>query len=562
MSIPRTYAPIKIQDFTLTPLKVNKQFYLHSDQLNTTGSGYTLVDGYYSSIITPIFTFKAQNDPINSSNGSYKHVTWKSIDHLYYREPYHPFNSFEHSNKRYTHKFLNLSASILSVPYMDYGEKIKPGSVRIYNSDLDLEIVDDSNGNLYDPVLRSSIAKFENSSTIGYWGFNSQFREFKYNYGYLEHGKYHYESSVFSTDNYPSIIYNTSFYSGPVISGSNCGISAEFNRSGEGYGFIRTPNQTYFNFDSTNEFVISFWINPASSHPQTGSIISKNGVEFVNQLGDLPYTYSSNGTVTSGKHISGSHLNRPIDVFPFDFTYVNDQIIFGRSDGVNSVRLELPVSSSVWSHVSAIRYKQGSTYRINFRINGDEQVADVPDSTNNPINKHDLMFGSRTMDGINPYYGALDEVRFVNQVAYNSGSLDESFYNQLPNLDYMYNTDIVGNVFYRRGNIVVTPLNQKYQDIMSGSYTVEYKSVHTIYQYEVLCRIKKGDFNCTLNPTALESPQTDLLRSEVTGSKFRPYATTVGLYNDQGELVAVGKFGQPVQMREDVDINVLVRWDV
>lgn len=40
-----------------------------------------------------------------------------------------------------------------------------------------------------------------------------------------------------------------------------------------------------------------------------------------------------------------------------------------------------------------------------------------------------------------------------------------------------------------------------------------------------------------------------------------PYATSIGLYNDSGELMAVAKLGQPLQMRDDVDINVAIRWD-
>lgn len=41
-----------------------------------------------------------------------------------------------------------------------------------------------------------------------------------------------------------------------------------------------------------------------------------------------------------------------------------------------------------------------------------------------------------------------------------------------------------------------------------------------------------------------------------------PYATRVGLYNGSGELLAVAKLSQPIQMRDDVDMNLLIRWDV
>ena len=46
----------------------------------------------------------------------------------------------------------------------------------------------------------------------------------------------------------------------------------------------------------------------------------------------------------------------------------------------------------------------------------------------------------------------------------------------------------------------------------------------------------------------------------VTGSAF-PYITTIGLYDDKARLLAVGKFAEPVQKRNDIDMNFVIRWD-
>jgi hypothetical protein len=50
--------------------------------------------------------------------------------------------------------------------------------------------------------------------------------------------------------------------------------------------------------------------------------------------------------------------------------------------------------------------------------------------------------------------------------------------------------------------------------------------------------------------------------SFVSGSDFAPYITTIGLYNDAAQLLAVGKLAQPVKKRNDVDMNFLVRIDL
>ena len=67
-------------------------------------------------------------------------------------------------------------------------------------------------------------------------------------------------------------------------------------------------------------------------------------------------------------------------------------------------------------------------------------------------------------------------------------------------------------------------------------------------------------FNKTMNPTSTQSPKSNLYLNDFTGS-LSPYATTVGLYNKDYQLVAVGKLGRPLKMRDDVDINIIVRWD-
>lgn len=51
------------------------------------------------------------------------------------------------------------------------------------------------------------------------------------------------------------------------------------------------------------------------------------------------------------------------------------------------------------------------------------------------------------------------------------------------------------------------------------------------------------------------------MKSFVTGSNFKNYFTTLGLYNPNGDLIAIGKL-PAIQNRDDVDITVKVRLDL
>jgi len=56
--------------------------------------------------------------------------------------------------------------------------------------------------------------------------------------------------------------------------------------------------------------------------------------------------------------------------------------------------------------------------------------------------------------------------------------------------------------------------------------------------------------------------QTGILKNNVTGSAFQPYITTVGLYNDANELIAVGKMGQPVPKSANTEMTIVVKIDI
>lgn len=51
------------------------------------------------------------------------------------------------------------------------------------------------------------------------------------------------------------------------------------------------------------------------------------------------------------------------------------------------------------------------------------------------------------------------------------------------------------------------------------------------------------------------------LIDNITGSDFRPYATTVGLYNAANELLVVGKLATPYPIPSNTDMTFVIRWD-
>ncbi len=122
-------------------------------------------------------------------------------------------------------------------------------------------------------------------------------------------------------------------------------------------------------------------------------------------------------------------------------------------------------------------------------------------------------------------------------------------------------TNHVGNVFSKQGQVVISTPDYRFNDIITTPYTASYRSTKTIHELGVVAKIASGDFNVSSN-LSLTGDDDITFKSFATGSAFAPYITTVGLYNDAGQLLAIGKLAQPVKKRSDVDMNFLVRIDL
>ncbi len=176
---------------------------------------------------------------------------------------------------------------------------------------------------------------------------------------------------------------------------------------------------------------------------------------------------------------------------------------------------------------------------------------------------------------------------------------------------------IIGNVMYGQGLIVITETgsyNRVGSTSGSDGWSVSFKSTQTIYEREVFCNVERGEFLGLKNPTAYPGnsgsfsiPEglfsgsysvghrnistlfpasssfktkevTDEISGEtyltndnyrgtgsyqdfVTGSNFAPYITTIGLYDDNDDLLAVGRLAKPVKNDKELNISFILRFD-
>jgi hypothetical protein len=183
----------------------------------------------------------------------------------------------------------------------------------------------------------------------------------------------------------------------------------------------------------------------------------------------------------------------------------------------------------------------------------------------------------------------------------------------IPFLQGAAGSDKIGNIFYTQGLIVLT---RDAASLLNTNWELSFKSTKTIYEHEYLLIANDDEFNVSQNPTAVveigketqfitgsdnkiykttttpgakyikklltfEDGNTldfrysgsigntkagfehyDLSGSvDSTGSFLAPFITTIGLYDDNCDLVAIAKLPQPIKSMPDLTVNFIVRFD-
>jgi hypothetical protein len=129
---------------------------------------------------------------------------------------------------------------------------------------------------------------------------------------------------------------------------------------------------------------------------------------------------------------------------------------------------------------------------------------------------------------------------------------------------------IVGNIFYNEGLVVlkgsglnVESPNSDFGEVSSTNFKwrVRFKGVHRIPVKVFRCHAPAGQLNASTNPTFFKvlTGSTAEFRNEkqLVLSQSLTYITTVGLYNEDYELVGMAKLAQPI--KKEVSKNYLFK---
>ena len=546
---------------TIDPSNISKlPFTTHKEFVITDATSGSY--GLHASTGTYLTGSFASTDPINP-DGTYQRGIWHFIDQMYYKFGVGIINPYSAVHSQIRTLKLHERTSVISIPMELCGEKMQPKKITLIDDSgaTTLTIKDDGYGNLYDASIDTSNFA-TGSALIAHYSFDN---------GYIR--KNRTDSRIILDDSQvghygwgQSVIYKDGVF----------GTGITFTGVSSSYGRIESYED--INFKKDDEFTISFHVALPISQSDTSqtynTIFGKEGrwaryEEHLLQPGDSPDVIPEKiSNVQSSDHQApkfGLNVDEDSAPYPYIFGVYNHtatdpgRLFFRRGIGSSGSAdyVELITTASIadgtYKHVT-VRKKDNE---LKLYVDRTLHIS-VSETTVATDNKSDLWLGRDGL-GNTPCSCSLDELRF-----YDIGLSESEIYSLH---DTPSNTNMVGNVFYTHGIMTITHPDSTYDDVGQGiganGFTLTHRATQEHVENEIICIINKGEFNMSTNPTIRKTGRLDdtELLGIATHSSFNSYFTTLGCYNDEGDLLVIGKTSRPIKNDKNLALAVAIRWD-
>jgi len=315
------------------------------------------------------------------------------------------------------------------------------------------------------------------------------------------------------------------------------------------FSYNSTPNDGYITYyTGTNTFFSIDGLTTTNGEYQ--SLV----YALTNQLYYQSYTSSLNTqSLATSVYYESASSQRPTSSY---YKYEEKNIIKNFPSGSGDRIGLLGISSDLYgNNILPYSFKVSSSLIIMI----DDGNGNLYDVTYIPTLYVDSLY-------VNPYYAL--------STGYISSSYLTSSYLTEDGSDFV--PIHIGNIFYGQGMCVIT--NNDYINFLSSPVFpigVEFQNDYTIYETEVRCIVKESEFNASYNPSMQAGTITSAsisssvfyyndgtLKDFATGSDFSPYVTSIGLYNDDDDLLAVAKLAKPILISPNTDMAFIVKYDV
>ena len=116
-----------------------------------------------------------------------------------------------------------------------------------------------------------------------------------------------------------------------------------------------------------------------------------------------------------------------------------------------------------------------------------------------------------------------------------------------------------GSYFNMQEQIVSGSISGSAAALTNRIQNIEFQNTTDLNSTVYFCRAASNEFNYSANPTYLSMSQVRV--KEIRSDEPISYITTVGLYGDDNELLAVAKLSEPLKKTPSNEFTLRVRLD-
>lgn len=479
------------------------------------------------------------NDKVISQSGSLfttnyisKNSVWGSVDSQFYRHYYSNSKaSFGQIDLIRQPRQLSTDAMVFSIPQNQFGEGVERLTMQFTVNGI--TYIDDLYGNIVRQTNRWTPTGEISASNVVFALKPSLYTK--------QLGKVLSQRSTYATDLYQADVALTNI----LVTSSIFETELKTNRSQYATSSItivpagERDNQL-FNFQN-KDYTITLTFTTSSN--ATSSLLLEK----------------YNRTNQTRLDPNGNVVTETVNRYPYRLSHVTEsnQIVFEKRSNTTTLR-----------HASTFTYDQsmplalsrsGSTFTLYNGANTSTFTDTLYENERYCVNKSNVYIGSTEFNASG------STVDFGNVIFYNTAFNQDHYNNLTSSICFNNPYKSVGIIARKQGLVVITD-RQLVRDIQTyGITSFQYRGTLTTYENEVSCTISPGEFLRSNNPTLQQyDPNIDqyTLQGFATASTFVPYVTRVGLYNDNNQLMVIGSLSQPLQLPQNVDTTIIVRYDV
>ena len=338
---------------------------------------------------------------------------------------------------------------------------------------------------------------------------------------------------------------------GTIVSGTYNAGTTEHNIKNYSHGMFQSVyDYPYLSSSANHIFDITLGYSSGSGYSSSANTQNSKKLNIYNQMAQVLMGYNDNGSILEfdedGNLLAGGTKQKEVFFVNFSRLLIKDEVKKGSFQMEFGTKAAFATNKTVFQERVKLTDASGSSSYL----------------VNSPVGEYGILYatGSVGTNVLKSTQVAAGLIFYQAGVAVITGSL---FNDQADGglLNNARGTCQMGLLMGPSGFNFITgsQISSSADAIRTRLYNIQFNNTVELNSSVYFCRVNNTEFNYSSNPTYLNNSKIRV-KKEVSDVPVS-YITTVGLYSDNNELMAVAKLSEPLKKTPDNEFTIRVRLD-